>query len=1008
MKKSLFALFLILSLSMKVTYVQAQAKDREAYLRMSVSEPESDNSVEAELRSFELAPGYEANLFADESDGIANPISMNWDSAGRLWVLTTLAYPQLVPTDDPKDKLVILEDTDGDGRADKTTVFADGLEMPTGFALGHGGAYIGQGNDLLHLVDTDGDDKADERVVLLSGFGTGDTHQNINSFTWSPGGELLMSQGLHAFSRVETPWGISRMNEHGSMRLRPLRLQLQTFPRSGGSNPWGFAFGKWGEPFSKGNGPQIFDLLASLVPCENLAGRMPNAMTIGNTETKSMIIEFADSPHLPDDIQNDMLIAGYFAGVIDRFDWSADGSGHHLENKPSLLSSNHNAFRPVDIGIGPDGAIYVANWFNPIIGHYQASLRHPDRDKVHGRIWRITATGRPLASAPSLSELDAVGLVDHLKSDWRYVRCQAKRRLADLPEAEVIPAITSWVEQLAKTDENLELYLFEALGVFESHEAINSALLKRLLNSVEPRARAYATRVVGRWSDRLEGPLKLLGKSMNDENPRVRLEAIVACNEITSAEAMVVAARALEHPMDRFTNYALTLTSHALAPYWLPAVDAGELTFEHPEHLIFALRAYGGSKVVTQARKLLKDDSFDNATVASLMALLVETGTPRDLRWVLDRAEDKPLVLETFDTSFNMRGILPFGDLVTPLKRMFMSEDQKVKVNAIRLVGTWKIETLAGRVLKFFNGSSFSVEVRRAAIEAYGRLKGNGAIDVLTAAIDDSEEVIKLAALQTLCEINLSKAAAKAEEHLRSAISDAEVQNWVTPFLGHKRGTSALAAVLGSEPVPPKLATRIRSVLATAGQFNPALNQILSSVPAKDAVGIPDYSESYVQVLTSEVKQYGDVSNGAKVYTKAALSCTACHKIGQEGGVLGPELTAVGAGLPVDLLIEAVLWPERQLKEGYIMTSITTQNGKMLNGYVDSEDKRRIVIRDATSGAQETILASDVADRNDAGTLMPLGLTAGLLRADLRDLIRFLSDQTGQGEGVRLPPSPPN
>jgi glucose/arabinose dehydrogenase len=158
---------------------------------LSVSRPEADNSVAAELKSFALADGYQANLFADESDGVANPVCMSWDPAGRLWVLCTWAYPQAKPVDKPDDKLLILTDTNGDGRADKTTVFADGLNMPTGFAIGHGGAYIGEGNDLLHLEDTDGDDQADTRRVLLTGFGTGDTHQNINSFTWSPGGEIL-------------------------------------------------------------------------------------------------------------------------------------------------------------------------------------------------------------------------------------------------------------------------------------------------------------------------------------------------------------------------------------------------------------------------------------------------------------------------------------------------------------------------------------------------------------------------------------------------------------------------------------------------------------------------------------------------------------------------------------------------------------------------------------------------------------------------------------------------
>ena len=996
MMKSLFLFQLVLTLVVPVGYAQAQSKDRETHRRMSVSAPEADNSVEAELKSFTLADGYQANLFADETDGIANPVCMNWDPAGRLWVLTTLAYPQIVPTDNAVDQLIILEDSDGDGRADKTTVFADDLNMPTGFALGHGGVYVGEGNDLVHLVDTDGDDKADERHVLLTGFGTGDTHQNINSFTWSPGGELMMSQGLHAFSRVETPWGISRMNAPGSMRLRPLRMQLQTFPWTGAANPWGFAFGNWGEPFSKGNGTRIYDLLASLVPGESTTDRSSRAMAIGSTQIKSMIIEFAESPHLPDDIQGDMLIAGYFAGVIDRFGWSTDGSGHQLENKPPLLSSSHNAFRPVDIRIGPDGAIYVADWFNPIIGHYQASFRHPDRDLTHGRVWRITATGRPLAAAPVLSSVGAKELCAHLESDWRYVRYQARRRLADLPEAEAIPAIGAWVDGLDEADENLERCLFEALALFESHEVINPALLKRLHNAREYRARAYAARVVGRWSDRLDAPLELLEKSMADENARVRLEAIVACSEIASADSMVVAVKALNRPMDHFANYALTLTTHALAPHWLPALNEGAIRFERPEHLTFALRAHGGGGVVAQVRKLLEDETLDAGTVSSLMALLVETGTAQDLRWVLDRAEDKPGVLDAFDTAFRVRGIVPHGEVATSLNRMIASADPKVQVSATRLAGTWQAEVLADRIRKTFTDRDASVALRSAAVEAYGKIKGMGAIDEVVAAIDDPLQEFRKVALWTLCELDIAKAAAKANVLLRSAKTYAEVRDIVTPFLRHLDGTGALAKALQVETVSPDLATKIGSVLGAAGRFDAALDRALHPVADKYAVGLPEYSESYVRTLSAEVKAQGDPEMGAAVYATPALSCAACHKLGEEGGILGPELTAVGAGVPVELLIEAVLWPQRQLKEGYIMTSITTKDGKVISGYIDREDKSRVIIRDTATGKAEMIPVRKVEARQDAGTLMPPGLTASLSRAELRDLIRFLSEQKGQ------------
>lgn len=963
----------------------------------SVSKPEADNSVAAELKSFTLADGYKANLFADETDGIANPVSMNWDPAGRLWVLTTMAYPQIVPTDEANDKLIILEDTDGDGRADKSTVFADDLNMPTGFALGHGGVYIGEGADLLHLSDTDGDGKSDSRRVLLTGFGTGDTHQNINSFTWSPGGELLMSQGLHAFSRVETPWGISRMNEHGTLRLRPLRMQLETFPRSGGSNPWGFAFGNWGEPFSKSNGPDVYDLLPALVHGENMTGRSNNALSIGRTKIKGMIIEFPESPHLPDDIQGDLLSAGYFGRLIDRFSWSAEGSGHRLGSKPPLLTSSHNAFRPVDIRIGPDGAIYIADWFNPIIGHYQASLRHPNRDKTHGRVWRITAKGRPLAKAPDLSKTSVRELCQHLESDWRYVRYQAKRRLADLPAEEALPAIEEWIANLDASDANLERHLFEALGVFASHEIINRPLLKRLLSAKDYRARAYATRVAGRWSDRLESPLELLQQSVADKNPRVRLEAIVACGNITDADAMVTAAKAVNLPMDGFMNYALTLTTHALAPHWLPALKGGRIRFSQPQELIFVLRAYGGDTVAGQVRNLLTNSGLDADSATGLKALLVRVGTPQDLDRLLVQDGMHPAVLDAFVERFELKGTRPPGDVTPTLTGLLGDSDPQIRQRAIRLVGVWNVAALTGPVERIMTDEAETALLRSEALIAFGKLRGRSVLDEISAlAQNATAPAIRIAGLQALSDLEISRAAQFADQLLRDAKSDDQVRKVLTPFLGRKNGAAHLANTLKQDPLSPALATRIRSVLGASGRFDPALDQVLRPAADKDAVGLPEYSETYVQALSAEVKQHGDAANGAKVYAKPVLSCVACHKLGAAGGILGPELTAVGAGLPVELLIEAILWPERQLKEGFIATNITTEGGKVISGYVETEDKERVIIRDAVAGSTQVIPAKQIANRTDAGTLMPQGLTAGLSRAQLRDLIRYLSEQSGR------------
>jgi putative heme-binding domain-containing protein len=963
----------------------------------SVSPPAADNSVAAELKSFKLAEGYEASLFADETDGVANPVCMTWDPAGRLWVLVTAAYPQLNPVEEPNDKLLILTDANGDGRADKTTVFADGLNMPTGFALGHGGAYIGQGNDLLHLVDTDGDDKADSRRVLLTGFGTGDTHQNINSLTWSPGGELLFCQGLHSFSRVETPWGIRRLDEHGSWRLRPRRLQLDGFRRSGGDgNPWGIVFGNWGEPFVKGNGQGVFELLPGMVSTERIASFWGREMTIGQTRTKSMIIEFAESPHLPDDIQGEMLIAGYFARDVNRFKREIDGSGHRLSLQPNLLTSSHNAFRPVDIRIGPDGAIYIADWFNPIIGHYQASFRHPERDKTHGRIWRITAKGRPLAKAPDLSRMSVAELCEQLKSDWRYVRYQAKRRLADLPKGEIIPAITRWVNALDKNDTNNEHHLFEAIGVFESHEFINQPLLERLLKAKDYRARAYATRVAGRWHDRLESPLDLLNQSVVDENPRVRLEAIVACSDIHSAESMAVAAKATDQPMDRFTSHALSQTVHALAPQWQPALNQGQLKFENPAGLIFVLRAFGGDDVAGQVRGLIESPEISADGRRELLQLLARVGTASDLDRVFRQAVQDPQLFMSLPAIAEGRRVAPAGIVDKELAELLENENQGVRTSAARLAGLWKQPQLVSQ-LKLIVGDATDEQTQSAAILSLSELVPEIAVKEFQPLISGRiSPTVYLAALEATARQNLATAAV-ASLRLLHEVQKADSFGPVLSIIMNRRGgAQALAVALNDNELSADKAKLISRWLSASGHDDIELvNALKSRIGIKQGHAI-DYDPALVQSLIEEVRQSGDAAVGKQVFLSSLTNCAACHQVQDVTSPTnffqsGPNLTAVAAGLPLELIVEAVIWPKRQIKEGYKMSTILTDDGRTLSGYLTSETSDSVSLRDLATGKIREIAAVTIEDRVDRGTAMPSGFTNSLTREELRDLIAWLA-----------------
>ena len=970
---------------------------------LSVSKPELDNSVAAELKSFTLANGYEVNLFADETDGVANPVCMSWDPAGRLWVLCTWVYPQLKPVEKPDDKLLILADTNGDGRADKTTVFASGLNMPTGFALGHGGAYIGQGNDLLHFKDTDGDDKADTHRVLLTGFGTGDTHQNINSFTWSPGGELFFCQGLHAFSRVETPWGIRRLDEHGSWRLRPRRLQLDGFRRSGGDgNPWGIAFGNWGEPFVKGNGQGVFELLPGMVSTDRIASYWGREMTIGQTQIKSMIIELAESPHLPNDIQGEMLIAGYFARDVNRFQWEPNGSGHRLKPQPNLMTSSHNAFRPVDIRIGPDGAIYIADWFNPIIGHYQASFRHPDRDKTHGRIWRITAKGRRLAKAPDLSKMSAAELCEQLKSDWRYVRYQAKRRLADLPKNEATAAVTKWIGSLDHSDPKLEHRLHEAIGVFESHESVNRPLLERLLKAKDYRARAYATRVAGRWHDRLEEPLDLLKRSVTDESARVRLEAVVACSDIPAAESMAVAAKAVDRPTDRFTNFALTQTVHALAPHWRPALNQGQLEFDNPAGLIYVLQAYGGKDVAGQVRVLIQSKEISTNGRRQLLQLLARVGNADDLQNAFSFALRDLQLFISLPAIAEGRQLAPSGAVHRELEEMLRHENTNVRSSATRLVGLWKQRQLIPLLEPLIDGNDDD-QIRAAAIRSLAELAPDTAVNKSQPFIAPKHSPqVYLAALEAVARQDVN-AAALAGLKLLTELDDAESFGPVLSTIMNRRGgTEAVAAALKQADVSVDDAKLMSRWLSAAGHDNAGLvNALKARMGLKPGQAVP-YDVSLVRSLAEEVRQSGDAIAGKQVFLSSLANCTACHRVQNvttsvDAFPKGPDLTAVAAGLQLELVIESVIWPKRQIKEGFEMTTILTDDGRALSGYLTSENNGTVGLRDLATGKVREIPTETIEERVNKGTAMPSGFTNSLTRKELRDLIAWLARRKGVG-----------
>lgn len=541
-------------------------------IESNVQGPIKITSPEEALESFTLPEGFEINLFASEEDfpDLKNPCQFAFDTKGRLWVTTMASYPMYLPGTPVDDKVLILEDTDGDGKADKQTIFARGLHIPTGIEIGDGGAYVAQQPNLAFIKDTDGDDIADEYSYRLHGFDSADSHHSISAFTWGPDGALYFQEGTFHHSQIETPHGPTRVKNAGVFRYEPLTEKLDIFVSYPFANPWGHYFDRWGQNFvadASGGANYYGTAFSGDVDYPRKHPRLNEFLVKQWRPTSGC--ELVSSRNFPDDWQGNYLINNCigFHGVLN-YKMREEDSGFAADPAEPLVRSSDTNFRPVDLEFGPDGALYLVDWFNPLIGHMQHSIRDPNRDAIHGRIWRIHYTGKPLVEPAKIAGEPISALLDLLKAYEDRTRYRARIELRTRDTDEVMSALDDWVANLDQDDPEYWRHMLEALWVHQQHDVVDQDFLQTLLTCPEPKARAAATRVLGYWRDRLDDPLGLLQQQVNDDHPRVRLEAVRALSFFEGDDALraqEIALESLLHPQDYYLEYTLNETNATLS-----------------------------------------------------------------------------------------------------------------------------------------------------------------------------------------------------------------------------------------------------------------------------------------------------------------------------------------------------------------------------------------------------------------------------------------------------------
>ncbi len=529
-------------------------------------------SGEEAITKMTVHSGMKVELFADEAmfPELINPVQMSFDTQGRLWVAVWPTYPHWMPTTPMNDKLLILEDTNHDGKADVCKTFAGDIHNPTGFEFWNGGVIVAQGPDILFLKDTDGDDKYDVKERLVHGLDTADTHHTANSFVLDPGGALYFQEGTFHHTQVETPWGPTRRVANGGVfRYEPRTHKFDVYVSFGFANPHGHVFEKWGQDVVwDGTGAQPYHalLFSGETDFPHKHGRPPQVYQQRTRPCSG--VEVLSSSHFPEEHRGNLLVANVigFQGILQ---YKLEGKGSSfgaVEVEPLITSSDPN-FRPADLETAPDGTVYFTDWQNTIIGHMQHNLRDPSRDKEHGRVYRVRSTSRePLKPTPIAGE-PVEKLLDLLKSADDRVRYRARIELSSRETPGVIAAAKTWVAGLQTSDPGYEHHMLEALWLHQSHNVVDVDLLQRTLRSPNDKARAAATRVLVGWRDRVPEPLELLRVQVNDESPRVRLQAVWALSYFSGADAAKaaeVAVESLVYDQDDYLKFALEETNKTL------------------------------------------------------------------------------------------------------------------------------------------------------------------------------------------------------------------------------------------------------------------------------------------------------------------------------------------------------------------------------------------------------------------------------------------------------------
>ena len=988
--------------------------------RGSREAPAADSSwrsPQAERAALRVPPGFEVQLVASEPE-IDKPMNLAFDARGRLWVTHSREYPIAAATGTGRDRVSILEDTTGDGRADRITTFADSLNIPIGIAPMRDGAIVFSIPNVYRMFDRDGDGRAEERRVLYGPFDYDDTHGMVNGLLRAHDGWIHAGHGFSNRSAVAGADGDTvRMTSGNTFRFRDdgARVEQLTWGRV---NPFGTFVDRFGYFYSSDSHtkPIYQPIRGAEYPH---FGRLPNSIGWGPTmmehlhgSTAIAGVVLYDANHFPAEYRNNFFGGNVVTSRINRNVLRWHGSSPEAVEQPDFLTSDDPNFRPVDIELGPDGALYVADFYNPIIGHYEFPLDDPRRDRRSGRIWRIVYTGKEAGTPSRMPRRDwtratTQQLVEDLAHPNVNVRLLVTNELVDRGGSGVIDAMRRLADRRAASPEQRSL----ALWILRRLNALPAERLRAAVRDGEELVRVHALRILADERTLGEADRTLAQAALRDASPHVRRAAVevlgrhpawsavqpllalrrqVPAEDTHLLHTVRVALR--DHLRDR-TIFERVRTgdwdetdSRAIADAasGIPTVDAARLLLAH-----IARTAEPRDRMIHYLRHIGR-----HAPAAELAPLagMVQRTIPGELDLQIDlheiaragiteRGETPPEPIRAWSASLVAHYLDPaYGAGMKPDDVSFRRQQ------AARIAGELRIRTAEQALLALFRDATAAPAARVAAGRALLTIDRAAHVALVGGALADPasppamrEELVgALAAASPEALPYLARAADAPSARVRERVAFA--------LAGSQAGAQLLLAAVRTGRVPPSAVAdptlRERLVAGKSEAIRNAVSELARSDSANDAAR----QQRIVAITRRFDPRTASAEQGGRVF---AANCAACHSVRGQGGQVGPQLDGVGHRAPGDLLAK-VLAPNRSVAPAFRYETVIMKNGDVFTGLYRREQGVSLSFVDR-DGKEVHVPKSEIVQRKQTPfTLMPSNFMEVIPERDLHHLVAYL------------------